>query len=249
MQRPRMDEYFPRTTPVEPATTFNYGTSPSHKVSILILLQHRTDNDSAFEDTATSPMAGPSTHDAGYLAFVQLLQEKNDILSIIELPKISGSTVHYLSTLPLEYVPTFANAIATSPSLWLNASSREEVCMSLQAAFRVAAAGRLQDTETSGGGSRKKTLNSWTSKVLEGVTAQHLEPDISLALLTGLLQGIQDLRDIKSGTAKLRLEIEVSALCAELLDSLPSDGEVSGDWTVEYRSAIAQPSSGMNYCA
>lgn len=176
--------------------------------------------------------------DAGYIAFVKLLQQKTDILATVQLENVSGAIAHYLSTLPSEHLPTFTNIIATSPALWF--TDLETRCEPIAAGFRSAVPARL-DTERNeepDASDRhiRREMGGWSSAVLEGIVAQRPSPDVRLSLLTGLLQGLNDIRDGIKESSKEMVEAEVVIACAELMETIPQVAEQAAPaWTEEFR--------------
>lgn len=180
--------------------------------------------------------------DAGYHNFARLLRGKDDILSIIELPRLGGAVVHYLSTLPLDHITSFSNTIAMAPSIWGDFPDKTARCDTLQTAFHSAVTSRFEEIRKSGPedgafSRAKKDMHKWAKLTLDGIIAQQPNPEPRLALLTGLLQGLADHKNVISEALKSAIEAEVAVAGAELLETFFPGREQAGgfNWAHEYR--------------
>lgn len=153
--------------------------------------------------------------------FLSVLRSSDDI----SIPKetLQGALGHFTSTLVGDRLDSFIQDVLSSPSLWKTLQPHQ-----IQAAVRPAPKIKveaLRPTVKDGWIFRNqldKAAQTWLTEVVKAMkttpTSSH-----SLILLIGLLQGLDDVTDIKWGRPRIDLEEEIVIAIGERLDNNSCD--------------------------
>lgn len=183
--------------------------------------------------------------DAGYSTFLNLLQRPNDTLQSLPDATIYGAVAHYMTTLPPFHLPTFIRTILLSQTLWL--TRRREHLNGCQIALRQAVHTKfatIKDISQGGffsGPDLLGPMKEWMGYIFKGLSRAGnglpSETHARLALLAGLLQGLNDIPDIKAPRLRSRVEEDVIIATNAALDLSAHNNP---EWGSEFESAISR---------
>ena len=173
-----------------------------------------------------------------YQPFLSLLQSPERL----QIPDdtLFGAITHFLSDLPSSQLDTFTQALVTSRSLWSRpetSTARLSTAQKLVAAVSYAVGGKAANLRKELSGlyfpSRRirRGLQEWLESIIESVAQVSDSASCSHhCLIAGLLEGVDEEKEIDWGHAREELELEL----ATIVDRAISTGREISDiiWKV-----------------
>lgn len=156
--------------------------------------------------------------------FLQAL--RSDKALQIPKPTLLGAVTHFLALLDGDNLKAYVNDVLNSPALWDTASPHD-----IETAVRAAPASRvailkpkLKDTFFKRD-RVAKAAQQWLGDLVKDLREAG-NPEHSLPILVGVLNGISDVKDIDWGTPRLELEETLVITVAERLQKDKGDEDV-----------------------
>ncbi|KAG8983105.1 hypothetical protein FRB93_007662 [Tulasnella sp. JGI-2019a] len=187
--------------------------------------------------------------DNGYTTLIGLFQGKSDLPVSLKAETLFGAVTHYLTTVPLVHLTPFTHAITTSPNLWTNPSTRTERLEGFQASVRTAFNVKYNAESAAAvdaffpQSTVKQAVRAWVDAIVNGVTSQRHDAEVRLVLISGLLQGLNDINRPTFDNIREPIEGEAVVCCAELMERLEPKIK---DWVEEVQRTLpSQPKDAM----